>query len=423
MEWWLFISGMLAGGALLLVVLRLSLRPLRQAVQSQQPMALGRNVRRDLLGLTALGDDYNDLLQTLQRQKGDKSSQLLKIETVLWNMREGALIIDEAHEVLMANPAFSCMLGIQREVVGERLELFLYHGEFLDYLKLLEQGEEAKKREIEIPHGEETLYLEVSGSRFTPPESPDRRFVILVLHDITRQKKLEKVRKDFVANVSHELRTPLTIIKGYADTLQDGHGSIGSEDQIRFIQKIASNTNRLHLLLEDLMSLSRLESSKVILRCEPTDLNRLITEISSEFADKMNPRQHQITLDLDETLSLVWVDSVKITQVLENLLDNAFKYSPDRSLVYIRSSQDDERVHIAVEDNGKGIPAEDLAHVFERFYRVDKGRSRVDGGTGLGLSIVRHILLLHRGEIRAESEPGRGTSIVFSLLKKSDKSL
>lgn len=417
MEWWSLIFGILMGGLLLLVILRFSLRPLRQAVQSQSSVALTGGMRCSLLGLTSLGHAYNDLLQTLQRQKGDKNSQLLKIETVLSSMREGALIIDETHEVVMANPAFSRMLGIEQEVVGERLEYFLYHGEFLDYLKLLEQGEEAKQREIEIPRGEEILHLEVSGSRFTPPGSVEQRYVIIVLHDITHQKRLEKVRKDFVANVSHELRTPLTIIKGYADTLLDGQGSVSFEDQTRFIQKIASNTNRLHLLLEDLMSLSRLESSKVTLRCELTDLNRLITEISSEFGDKMNPRGHQIVLDLDETLPSVRIDSVKITQVLENLLDNAFKYSPDRSLVHVKSAQDEERVHITVQDNGKGIPAEDLTHVFERFYRVDKGRSRVDGGTGLGLSIVRHILLLHQGEIRAESDPGKGTRIVFSLSK------
>lgn len=395
--------------------LRCVLGPLSEAIRKRKPAQRRLAGLTNWLGLSGLYDDYNGLLTELEREKGTENNRLLKIETALRNIREGALIVDEAHEILMANPAFSRLLNISREVVGERLEVFLNHGEFLDYLKSIEQGRDVEQKEIEISSGATSLYLEVSGSRFSPPGSADQRFVILVLHDISQQKKLEKIRKDFVANVSHELRTPLTIIKGYVDTLLDGNGQIAAEDQQRFLEKIGNNTNRLNLLLEDLMHLSRLEASKIALRYEPTDLNALVSEIVSEFSEKMNRHQHTVTLGLDASLPVVPIDAVKIAQVLENLLDNAFKYSPPGTSVRIETRQDGERVYVAVEDNGKGIPPEDLAHIFERFYRVDKGRSRVDGGTGLGLSIVKHVLLLHQGRVHAESKLGKGTRITFSL--------
>jgi two-component system phosphate regulon sensor histidine kinase PhoR len=237
-----------------------------------------------------------------------------------------------------------------------------------------------------------------------------------VLHDITRQKRLEGVRKDFVANVSHELRTPLSVIKGYVETLVDGHDSMPLADRDRFLKTIQRHTERLNSLLEDLLALSRLESAQPGLARERVDLGQLFAVALEDFRSRPAAEGHRFSLAIDPNTPPVLVDPLKLGQVLDNLVSNALKYTPRGSRIDLSARMaSTDTVELAVGDNGPGIPPEDLPHIFERFYRVDKGRSREKGGTGLGLSIVKHIVQLHGGKVWAESRLGAGTTFFIVL--------
>jgi two-component system phosphate regulon sensor histidine kinase PhoR len=211
------------------------------------------------------------------------------------------------------------------------------------------------------------------------------------------------------------LRTPLSIIKGYIETLVDGHRDMPIEDRDRFLHTIQRHTERLNSLLEDLLALSRLESINPGLRCESTVLADLLTSLIDDIRGRSVASEHVISFAVDPAIGLVLVDPLKITQICENLLDNALKYTPRGSRIEVSARLRGGETEVCVRDNGPGIPAADLSHIFERFYRVDKGRSREKGGTGLGLSIVKHIVQLHGGRVWVESEPGKGTAFFFTL--------
>jgi two-component system phosphate regulon sensor histidine kinase PhoR len=273
--------------------------------------------------------------------------------------------------------------------------------------------------EIEFAEGNRSIWVEVTGTSIPSLEGAKDPWALFVLHDITKQKKLEAVRKDFVANVSHELRTPLSVIKGYIETLVDGHQDMPLADRERFMKTIQRHTERLNSLLEDLLTLSRLESINPGLRRESTDLAPLLKNILEDYRARPAAAEHTFSAAMDPAISSLLIDPLKITQVLENLIDNAVKYTPKGSRIDVSTTLRENRVEICVRDNGPGIPDADLPHIFERFYRVDKGRSREKGGTGLGLSIVKHIVQLHGGQVRVESKLGQGTAFYFTIPVRS----
>jgi signal transduction histidine kinase len=225
------------------------------------------------------------------------------------------------------------------------------------------------------------------------------------------------MRTDFVANVSHELRTPLTIIKGFSETLVDDHDSLSDEAKIRFTNKIKNNAERLHLLVEDLLTLSRLESQPDQLDYSVQALDKLMQEVQESYSDRLIRGEQTIKLAFDSEIQPFVFDRYRINQVLDNLVENAFRYASEFTLLELSAELSEDKSYIIckVSDDGPGIPKKSLPHLFERFYRVDKGRSKEKGGTGLGLSILKHIILLHGGVVRAESKVGEGTSIIFSL--------
>ena len=228
---------------------------------------------------------------------------------------------------------------------------------------------------------------------------------------------LENVRRDFVANVSHELRTPVAIVKGFAETLDDDYDELSGKKRREFIGKIRKNSDRLCSLVEDLLQLAELESPSHELRREPGSLATVARIVADRFWERLDQETQGIRLELAEEVEPIRFDSVKIERVIENLLDNALLYARGFSLITIRTIIDDDvrEIRCEVEDDGCGIPQKDLPHLFERFYRVDKGRSRESGGTGLGLSIVKHVVELHGGTIAVRSEIDKGTTFTFIL--------
>jgi signal transduction histidine kinase len=229
-------------------------------------------------------------------------------------------------------------------------------------------------------------------------------------------KQLDKVRTDFVANVSHELKTPLTSIRGFVETLEDG--AINDRDNARrFLAIIKKHTERLGNIIDDLLRLSELESGGGIEMAE-FDLNGLIGEVVMGFGHALSAKQQNLTVAHTTDDFIIRGDRDKLEQVFVNLIDNAIKYTKQGGRIEIRLAEAEGLVTVTVEDNGIGIPKDDVERVFERFYRVDKARSREVGGTGLGLSIAKHIVLAHNGNIGVESEVGKGTRIVVKLPKK-----
>lgn len=392
-----------------------AIRSLRSALFTRQPL-----LREELPGsLSAawdsLCDTANELVAEANRLQQLRSSHLAQLEATLGSLQEAVLIADHHNCIVLANKALQNMFPRATNILSERIELVLRSADFLGYVDAVRKGDARPRQEVEFVDDSGTIWVEVTGSTIPALNEQKGTWVLFVLHDVTHRKKLEAIRKDFVANVSHELRTPLAVIKGYIETLVDGHQEIPAEDRERFLRTAQRHTDRLNSLLEDLLTLSRLESVNPGLRREPTDLGRLITGVIDDYRARPAAEGHELRLEIERGVGELTIDPLKVTQALENLLDNALKYTPKGSRLEIAARPKSGDIEVSVRDNGPGIPAEDLPHIFERFYRVDKGRSREKGGTGLGLSIVKHIVQLHGGRVRVESTPGQGSTFLFTL--------
>jgi two-component system phosphate regulon sensor histidine kinase PhoR len=242
-----------------------------------------------------------------------------------------------------------------------------------------------------------------------------------VLHDVTDLRRLEQVRTEFVANVSHELRTPLTAIQGYVETLLGG-GLDDPQERRRFLEVVHRHAERLGRLLNDLTDLSNIELGRTTLHLAPTSLAEVVESVLPVIRPRAEGRRVALETDVPEQLPAVRADHDRLHQILINLLDNAVKYTPEHGRVSLcAGTAGPDAVEVAVADTGIGIPAADLPRITERFYRVDKARSRELGGTGLGLAIVKHLVVAQGGELRIESEPGRGTTVCFTLPVATDE--
>ena len=408
-----------AGLAIALVTIaarRRVVRRLRAAILARRPFPLGPEGEGTPAGdWTGLCTAANDLVAEVAQLQQIRSGQLAQLEATLGSLQEAVLMVDAGNRIVLANPALQTIFPRARDIVNQRLEIVLHSVAFLDYVAAVRHGQAQPQHELEFVDGSHSTWLEVTGALVTPLDGGPGSWALFVLHDITKQKELEGIRKEFVANVSHELRTPLSIIKGCSETLVDGHRAMPVEDRERFLQTIQRHTERLHSLLEDLLVLSRLESSAPGLHVEPIQLGELITGLVEDLRGRPLAGEHSLEVTIDPGIGMVVADPLRISQVCANLLDNALKYTPHSSRIEVAAQPRGAEIEVCVRDNGPGIPEADLPHLFERFYRVDKGRSRETGGTGLGLSIVKHIVQLHGGLVWVESTLGRGTAFHFTL--------
>ena len=341
-------------------------------------------------------------------------SERAKGTAILDSMTEGVIALDGQGYVVLMNPAARRMLDFAQDQ-GERrtlLEVVRDRGlaDWVEMCQALDTTEPCK-REIEcyLP----TLKI-IAVHAMPMPFSSERRGFLLVLHDITELRRLEKVRAEFVANVSHELRTPLTAIKGYLETVLD-ETMLESATHRRFLEIANSHAERMGRLINDLLNLSDIETGKVILDPTPISLGAFVQEISAIFEKDAAKKDVKL---VNRVPSDVWVqaDRDRLSQILVNLVDNAVKYTPKGGTVSFEAEKtNSHEIRITVRDTGQGIPPNDLPRITERFYRVDKARARVEGGTGLGLAIVKHLVQLHGGTLHIESEYGKGTTIEFLL--------
>ncbi len=392
-----------------------ALRQLQEAAQRNQPYLREENPTNFLPQWRPLVDTINQLIRsnsTLQHQHTDQLSQL---EATLGNLREAVLIVDESNYIHLANRALRVIFPAARDIVNLRLELIVRSGPFIEYVRATRAGAALPRQEFEILDGSSTIWIEVSGAPIAAPDGKSQ-WALFVIHDMTEQRKLEHVRRDFVANASHELRTPLSIIKGYIETLVDGHLTMAVEDRDKFLRTIQRHSERLNAIIEDLLVLSRLESSTPGLKFAPVQLDHYFANLAADYQQRPHARGYQISAQAAAELGTISADEEKLTQIFSNLIENALKYTAAGSQIEIGARLvESDAVECFVHDNGPGIPSEDLFHIFERFYRVEKGRSRETGGTGLGLSIVKHLAHLHGGRVWAESPPGQGLTILVRL--------
>jgi two-component system phosphate regulon sensor histidine kinase PhoR len=366
---------------------------------------------------------YNRLSQTsqaqidkLQQEQQQAGHQIQTQQEALFNsMVEGLLLLDEKGRIQLANRAFTSLFGVTTDIRSRTIMEALRLHELADVVDFLETQKRVLGYELRLA-GPNERWLQVNGAAiFT--SAGQRYGTILVFHDLTRLKQLERARKEFVANVSHELRTPLSLIKGYVETLLDG-AHANPEVANKFLQTIDRNAERLKLLIEDLLTISELESGRVKLNQHAVPLDAVVKKVLDDFKSRAGAKNVNLC---QETAGLrVRADSDRLEQVLGNLVDNAIKYGRPEGKVRVGArAVDGGHVEVFVQDDGPGIPAESLGRVFERFYRVDKARSREQGGTGLGLSIVKHIVQSHGGRVWAKSELGHGATFYFTLPQDS----
>jgi two-component system phosphate regulon sensor histidine kinase PhoR len=322
----------------------------------------------------------------------------------------GLVAVDGVDRVLFANNAACEMLGQDTLlIVGEKLSN-LVKGSALPDLARDARRDDASNMEAEftISRGGE-MVISAHAVRF---EGGGPSSVVVVLEDVTSLKRLERIRRDFVANVSHEIKTPLTSIKGYVETLITG-ALYDEQNNMRFLRKIDDHVGRLTNLVQDLLSLARIEAQEGSLRLAETDWRPIVEGAVRRHEPELQSRGLTFAMEL-EPESVVFGESESMTQILDNLLDNAIKYTPAGS-VRVKLFRLGSQVSLQVEDSGLGIPPEDRERIFERFYRVDKARSREMGGTGLGLSIVKHLAQAMHGEVRLVSEVGKGSQFTVTL--------
>lgn len=393
-------------------------RELDDAVRSQRRLILedsGEALRK--MGALGLVDSLNALIDANNKASAQKSGYSSQVGAMLGAVQEAVIVFDADRTVQYANPAAEELFCEGKSMQGICIEGVMRSMTLLGLLEEAAKVKETESTQISIQQNDDTYWFEASCSRVKGVEGEAELSTLLVLHDITKLKQLEVMRREFVANVSHELRTPLTIVKGFAETLIDDAETIKPEARARFLDKILNNAERLHVLVEDLLTISRLESRPDQIDTLAQSLRQLFEEVVDSYRSRLDSDKQSIRVDFEESIDLVTFDHYRMHQVLDNLIENAFRYAPEFTELILEAKMDTENQEVlcAVIDDGPGIPEQDLPHLFERFYRVDKGRSRERGGTGLGLSIVKHIVQLHGGSVDAESEIGEGTRMIFTL--------
>ena len=409
-------------------ILRLSrlLHELEDSVCSQRRL-IPEDSRETLRKIGALGlvDSINKLIDSNSQSSIQKNDHSKQIDIILGAVQEAVIIFNEDHVVEYANRSTERIFHEGLPIQGMSLEGVFRSSALLEHLDSAATQADNEPTRIKINQGKKKLWFEVSYSEVQGMYHEGTYSTLLVMHDITKQKDLEASRRKFVANASHELRTPLTIIKGFAETLIDDKATIDSKMRDRFTKKILKNAERLHRLVEDLLTISRLESRPYIIERAEQSLQSLFEEVAESYSNRVDVDKQKIEVKVDAAADWFSFDRYRINQVLDNLVENVFRYAPEFTSIRLEAMLESEsgQVHCSVIDDGPGIPKKHLLHLFERFYRVDKGRSRETGGTGLGLSIVKHIVQLHGGTVMAESKLGEGTRMSFRLPIKQTQSL
>ncbi len=395
--------------------------PIKTMKQFTEKLRRGEPVGSIILGTSdetrILADNINYLVEELKDKVRVAHEEKSKLMTAFTSMNEGVLIINGKDLIEFISPVLSNMLAVQYGDVNGKTLMEAFRN--IDLQKAFQEFKEKQiniSREIVLGNMEKVI-LSVSFSAVHG--LPDEGKTMIVFHDVTRLKKLEQIRMDFAANVTHEIRTPLTAIIGYLETIKNG--AINNiEETKKFIDIILKQAERLNRLVEDLLTISNIEMKETKLDFEDVSLNMAVNNVVSLVDTKAKSKNITIHNNVRENLAPIKADRDKLTQIFVNLLDNAVKFTPENGEVFIEEKEEGDFVAVSVRDTGIGVPGDEVQRLGERFYRVDRSRSRELGGTGLGLSIVKHLMIAHGGRMEIESQLGKGTKVSLFFLKATE---
>jgi Signal transduction histidine kinase len=413
---------LLLGGALVALMVALLMSSVAAVIMSRGLRSLTAIARRMAAGdlqarsriespdeIGELGRTLDHLAENLSRSLRDLRDDRDLLGRILESMREGVLVMDGEHHILLANPSLREMLLLDSDLVGRSTIEVIRNAELHSIVEKALVASEPMVGEIGLG-GLKPRRLMVHAARL----SGEPRALVIVLFDVTEMRQLETIRRDFVANVSHELRTPIASVRSAAETLRMAMER-DPQAATQFIDIIERNGRRLGDLVDDLLDLSKVEAKEFRLNPEALDLAALCKKTVAPFAERASFRRIRLAVEIPDDFARASVDKSAFDRILTNLIDNALKYSPDDANVSIAAREAGAKLQILVSDTGPGIEAKHLPRLFERFYRVDPGRSRDMGGTGLGLSIVKHLVEAMGGEVSVESTPGKGSTFAFTL--------
>jgi len=395
------------------VLYRRVIKPLNVIITASREMAQGNLDRQiNIFTRDEIGDlarSINDMAARLRVTIEEITEEKNRAQAILNSMADGVIALDREGRIIMMNPAVEAMLGINRaEYTGKNITEVLCSFDLHPVMQMVQDSNKPLSREINIPSPEPRIFM----LRATPLDGSSQGGAVVLLRDITERKRMEQMRSEFVANVSHELRTPLTSIQGFVETLLES----GTEDPKMtryFLEIIAKETRRLSKLVNELLDLSRIEERRMVHRWQRVEIDTLVDRMLTICGTRAEDKEIDFRVNLPPRLPPLYGDPDMLAQVLINLVDNAIKFTPPGGSVSLSASVEGDEVRLDVSDTGVGIPAENLPRIFERFYRVEKARSRERGGTGLGLAIVKHIVKGHGGRVEVKSTVGKGT--VFSV--------
>ena len=377
-------------------------RPIKELSEAAKRVARGDYSKKVFLKnrdeFKDLADNYNFMTDEIEKYVKELSLQKEELHWIISSMLPGLLVIDRHENVLLCNRSMEKMVG-SHNIQGEKYWNILKEPRLIELVQALLNEKVNVVEDVQVHGG----YYQVSAAYIATLNE-----VVLVFHDITEIKNLERIKRDFVQNVSHELRTPLTAIKGYSESIE----GVDAETE-EYVEVIKRHTDRLISIVKDLLILSELQEKEYGLEYEKVQLPDILEQVLKIFKDRIHKKDIRVKTEIDKNLPIINGDSLKLEQVFINLIDNALKYT-DQGEISISIRRVGQKVEIRFQDTGLGIPRKHLLRIFERFYTVDTSRSRRLGGTGLGLSIVKHIIQLHLGSINVQSIPGAGST--FTVL-------
>ncbi|KZZ85852.1 MULTISPECIES: ATP-binding protein [Bacillaceae] len=423
--WGLLVTSL---GLSLIVILLLGFRitsqytkPIESATKVAMELAKGNYKARtyedhmDETGM--LSQSINILARNLQDMTRAQEMQKDRLETLIENMGSGLILIDGRGYINLVNRAYKETFHADGENFLYRLYYDAFeHKEIVDIIEEIFMTEVRVRKQLQVSIGIDRRHFEIYGAPIIGTND-EWKGIVLVFHDISELKKLEQMRKDFVANVSHELKTPITSIKGFSETLLDG--AMSDQQTLEyFLSIILKESDRLQTLIQDLLDLSKIEQQAFKLTFNDCDLHEILDDIVAILSSKAEEKEVSLTVDSEAQVIPAIGDMYRIKQIFINLINNALTYTPKGGTVHITLRNGKDHAIVTISDTGIGISEDEIPRIFERFYRVDKARSRNSGGTGLGLAIVKHLVEAHRGQISVSSKVGEGTTFTVKFNKR-----
>ncbi|MFS0822438.1 two-component system histidine kinase PnpS [Bacillus sp. 1P02SD] len=415
-------------GIALVIILSLIVRitttytkPIDAATKAVKELAKGdyraRTYEDHISAAGLLGQSINIVARNIEEMTKSYEMQHDRLHTLIENMGSGLLFIDSKGYISIFNRTINEIFKIdQDDLMGQLYYEAFTHKEIVTLVEEIFMTERKLRRQIHLTIGTEQKDFEVYATPILGA-NVEWKGVVLVFHDISDLKRLEQMRKDFVANVSHELRTPITSIKGFAETLLDG--AMNDREVLdEFLTIILHESHRLQVLIQDLLDLSKIENKGFSLNLSRVNVRELLENSLRMLRSKAEEKEIQLELTVDDLTTVIEGDMDRLKQVFINVINNSLSYSPNKAKVAVKATNLSDYVEIQIIDTGIGIEEKELSRIFERFYRVDKARSRNSGGTGLGLAIVKHIIEAHGGAVQVTSKVGEGTTVTIRLKKE-----